>query len=164
MMENKFNTEQNCEFETSKISRNFCGSKIPSKNFRICKTEEEWKKELGDRYEILRGKGTEAPFTGTFLYNKEEGVYVCGACRNKLFSSETKFDSGTGWPSFSEVISSDKIMLKQDKSLGMKRTEILCRRCGSHLGHVFSDGPKSTGKRFCINSEALNFVKKKNEK
>ena len=134
-------------------------------NKNIPTTNEEWKEKLSpEQYRVLREKGTEAPFSGKLLHADKEGVYLCVACGNPLFSSETKFDSGTGWPSFSEVISSDKIMLKQDKSLGMKRTEILCRRCGSHLGHVFSDGPKSTGKRFCINSEALNFVKKKNEK
>jgi peptide-methionine (R)-S-oxide reductase len=125
------------------------------------KTDKEWKKILSkDEYNILRNKGTEPPFSGKYVYNKDKGIYVCAACKNELFSSEVKFDSGSGWPSFWEIISKDKIKLNIDKSHGMIRIEVVCNRCGGHLGHVFNDGPQPTGKRYCINSKALNFQKK----
>ncbi len=125
--------------------------------------EMSWKKKLTpEQYKVLREKGTEKPFTGKFLKNKESGVYVCAACENPLFSSKTKFDSGTGWPSFYDIVSSDSIELKRDHSQNMTRTEVLCKKCGSHLGHLFEDSPQTpTGKRYCINSVSLNFKPKK---
>jgi peptide-methionine (R)-S-oxide reductase len=125
-------------------------------------SEKEWEKFLKpEEYHILREKGTEPAFTGKLLKNKENGVYYCTGCKNQLFSSDTKFDSGTGWPSFWDVISSSNVELKPDNSLGMHRVEVLCSKCGGHLGHVFDDGPKPTSKRYCINSAALHFKKKK---
>ena len=124
------------------------------------KTEKEWKKVLKyDEFFILRKKGTEPPFTGKLLNNKEKGVYVCAGCGNELFSSDEKFESGSGWPSFWKSLSKDKVRLNIDKSHGMVRTEVVCSRCGGHLGHVFDDGPQPTGKRYCINSVALKFNK-----
>ncbi len=122
------------------------------------KSETEWKKKLSPQaYYILREKGTEMPFTGKYLKNKKKGMYTCVACGNKLFSSDTKFDSRTGWPSFSEVAKKGNVELREDNSSGMRRIEVLCKKCGGHLGHVFDDGPTQTGKRYCINSSALNF-------
>jgi len=128
----------------------------------IEKTEKEWKHILtSTQYEILRKKGTEKPFSGALLYNKTVGVYKCAGCGNVLFRSETKFDSGTGWPSFKDPAFPDGVKMQEDTSLGMSRIEVLCNKCGGHLGHVFNDGPPPTGKRYCINSEALVFEEKK---
>jgi len=124
---------------------------------RVEKTDEQWRDELTpEQYEVLRRHGTEAPFTGKYTFSKEDGVYRCAACGNELFSSGAKFDSGTGWPSFTEPKFAEAVETLEDRSHGMVRIEVLCRRCGSHLGHVFPDGPGSTGERWCINSVALD--------
>ena len=124
------------------------------------KTEEEWKQKLTpEQYKILREKGTETPFTGKYYKSKEKGMYICAGCGAELFSSDAKFDSGTGWPSFDKPKNKENVELKTDFSHGMARTEVLCKKCGGHLGHVFNDGPTQIGKRFCINSCALNFKK-----
>ena len=126
----------------------------------VVKSEEEWKNHLSpEQYRVLREKGTEAPFTGKYYLNKDKGVYVCAACGNELFTSDMKFNSGCGWPSFDREIAGGKIKTQIDSSHGMIRTEILCARCGSHLGHLFDDGPTATGERYCVNSVSLNFKK-----
>ena len=125
------------------------------------KSETEFKKKLTkEQYKVLREKGTEIPFTSELLHNKERGIYACTACSQVLFASGAKFDSGTGWPSFDKPANIKNISLKEDTSQGMHRIEVMCKKCKSHLGHVFKDGPTPTSQRFCINGCALNFKKK----
>lgn len=119
------------------------------------KTDEQLKRENPELYRIARGKGTEAPFSGEYVHTKTPGMYACAVCGTELFDSSAKFDSGTGWPSFDEPANLERIDLKEDASHGMRRTEVLCRNCGAHLGHVFEDGPTETGQRYCINSACL---------
>ena len=128
---------------------------------KVVKTEEEWKAELTpEQYNVLRENGTERAFTGELEKNKEDGMYYCAGCHAELFSSETKFESGSGWPSFFKPANEVNVKEIIDKSFGMVRTEVECNRCGGHLGHVFNDGPKPTGQRYCINSASLEFEKK----
>jgi peptide-methionine (R)-S-oxide reductase len=135
--------------------------KTMNSDFPVNKTEEEWKQELTpQQYSVLREKGTDRPFTGEFDQHWDSGVYVCAACGNELFLSTAKFDAGCGWPSFYDALDPDKVIRKPDNSHGMRRTEILCARCGGHLGHVFDDGPKPTGDRYCVNSSSIGFKKK----
>jgi len=125
-------------------------------------SEDKWKKRLSpERYHVLREKGTERPFANKYFNCKEEGEYYCAGCGEKLFKSDNKFDSGTGWPSFYQAADDKSVETEEDRSLGMARTEVHCASCGGHLGHVFDDGPQPTGKRFCINSASLDFKKKK---
>src|SRR5690606_35349331 len=129
---------------------------------KVFKTEEEWKKTLTpEQYHILREKGTERPFTGKYYKTNDKGVYSCAACNAELFTSDMKFDSDCGWPSFDRAMAGGKIKYEVDNSHGWSRTEIMCANCGSHLGHVFDDGPTITGKRYCVNSVSLIFYKEK---
>lgn len=128
----------------------------------MVKKSDDWKNILTpEQYKVLREGGTEAPFSGKFVYSEDDGMFTCAACGNALFSSDNKFESGTGWPSFDRPASDTSIETKEDLSHGMKRIEVLCQKCGSHLGHVFPDGPTETGQRYCINSVCLDLAEGK---
>lgn len=160
-----------CVFTSSHESSGGDG-KSPKRKDKVVLTDAEWKKKLTpEQYTVLRHGATERPFCGAFLDNHKTGAYLCAGCDLPLFKSDNKFDSGTGWPSFFQPYSKENVWTRSDDGFGMIRTEILCARCDGHLGHVFDDGPKPTGLRFCVNSESLKFVEnykepaaKKNEK
>ena len=128
---------------------------------KIEKTEEEWRQTLTpEQYHVLREKGTERPFTGEYADTHDDGMYRCAGCGNPLFSAETKYESGSGWPSFYQPLAKEAVETETDRKFGMERTEVLCAKCGGHLGHVFPDGPQPTGLRYCMNSAALKLEKK----
>jgi methionine-R-sulfoxide reductase len=143
---------------------NKSGQLVAVEQKKVVKSDEEWKKQLTpDQYKIARGKDTERPFCGNLLDNKKDGVYSCVCCGLPLFASDSKFDSGTGWPSFWDPVADDRVETRPDNSMFMRRTEVVCARCGGHLGHLFDDGPNQTGQRYCINSCALTLDQDENE-
>lgn len=158
LLNNSYNEQNNNISLTQPDSTKQSGENMDDK---IVKSEDEWKKELTpEQFRILRQKGTERAFTGKYWNHFEFGTYVCAGCGTELFESDTKFESGCGWPSYFEPIDSSRIIYKEDRSFGMIRTEVMCAKCGGHLGHVFDDGPQPTGLRYCINSESMKFIKK----